>query len=320
MKRRWEIILLLGGLASWGCRATPPPAVSPPRSTASTASIATASGIVIHALRAGWVRVKASHRELSGPAFWRVPRIIFDEAWTAWMPIVVYAIVRPADGGIVLVDTGAAATINNPDYFDCESSHAWFYRRNLDFDVARGDHLLPRMVEAGLDPKRVDTIVVTHFHADHGGALDAFPTAQVLVGPGNWPSHAGAATCHLGANWAPLEARYEDGPFAGWAASRRLDQPGRIRMIPLPGHTPGHAGVAIEDEDQTWLFVGDATFDLGQTQRLAVAGISEDVTAAIATQRALRRAQRERRATLLPAHDPTVFQRLVASERNDSPR
>ncbi len=36
-------------------------------------------------------------------------------------------------------------------------------------------------------------------------------------------------------------------------------------MIPLPGHTRGHAGVAVRRDDETWLLhAGDAFFHGGQ--------------------------------------------------------
>ncbi len=295
---------------------TPAPSDPPPRqAVASYATRMTKDGHRIHALRAGWVRVKASHRELSSPHFWRIPRIIFDENWSDWMPIIVYAVERP-NGDIVLVDTGASPRINDPDYFDCDSSNDWFYRRNLAFDVEGGDTLPARMAKVGLDPKRVQHILITHFHADHMGNLERFPDAEVWVGQGNWPSHSGASTCQLPESWRPRVATFADDPAAGFDRTQVIAGDPRLRLVPLPGHTPGHAGLLVLDGDGGWLAAGDATFDVEQTKDGRVPGITEDIPAAMATQTTIRTTMTAWRLGLLPAHDPSAFDRLRGADES----
>ena len=306
----WALASLPGlGGAMTGCTSMPAPREGPPKSLISEhATRETAEGLRIHALRAGWVRVKKTHRELDPPAFLRFPRVIADDQWADWMPIVVYAIER-RDGSIVLVDAGASPQINDEGYFACDPRNDWFYRRNLRFDVADGDHLAARMAQAGLDLERVTHIVISHFHADHVGSISLFPRAEVLVGPGNWPKHTGSFTCQLGEEWSPTIARYRAGPIRVFESSLVIGDDARIRMIPLPGHTPGHAGVLVTGSDRAWLFAGDATFDLDQTERLSVAGATQDVSQARKTQALIKEAVRQG-VVLLPAHDPDAFERL----------
>ena len=57
---------------------------------------------------------------------------------------------------------------------------------------------------------------------------------------------------------------------------------------------------------------GDATFDPEQTEALDVAGVSEDVGSARASQAQIRDLVRQG-AVLLPAHDPAAPDRLAAS-------
>ena len=318
-----RLILMIVAAAASACLGkTSPPKDGPMRATTGTIAVRRIhSRLRLHALRTGWVRVKAAHRELASPHFWRFPRIILDSQWAEWMPIIVYAVER-SDGSIVLVDTGPADEINDDSYFACNERNGWFYRRNLAFDVSETETLAERMREAGLSAEMVTHVVITHFHADHMGNVAMFPSAEFIVGPGNWPSHVGSATCQLGEGWRPTIASYADGPVAGFDVSQILGPDSNIRMVPLPGHTPGHAGVVVQDGDRAWLLAGDATFDYDQTERGAVSGVTADVEAALRTQAKIKAGVEAGRLVMLPAHDPAAFGRLTGATETattDSP-
>ena len=104
-------------------------------------------------------------------------------------------------------------------------------------------------------------------------------------------------------------AHYGAGRTLMFESSLVIGDDARVRMVPLPGHTPGHAGVLVTGGDGAWLLAGDATFDVDQTERLAVAGATQDVSRARKTQALIKEAVRQGVA-LLPAHDPDVFERL----------
>lgn len=120
----------------------------------------------------------------------------------------------------------------------------------------------------GADLARIETVWLTHLHADHaGGLLDTdgrarFPQAELVVQAAEvayW-SDAGSRSR------APAEmGAFFDTALAVLAAYRgRVRQvsgaaelaPG-ITAVPLPGHTPGHAGVLIEEAGERLLIWGD---------------------------------------------------------------
>jgi glyoxylase-like metal-dependent hydrolase (beta-lactamase superfamily II) len=129
---------------------------------------------------------------------------------------------------------------------------------------------LPAALQAaGVAPDQVDTLLITHMHPDHiNGVLTSagealFPNAELVVPTTDY------AFWHDDANMnqAPDEAK----PFfigarqAAAAYADRLRQVdgereavGSIRTVPLPGHTPGHAGFIVESDGDALFIWGDA--------------------------------------------------------------
>jgi len=95
-------------------------------------------------------------------------------------------------------------------------------------------------------------------------------------------------------------------------------------MVPLPGHTWGHAGVAIQRPDGWLLHAGDAYFyrgEMRQAKRACTPGLRGYQTlmeanreARLANQEKLRRLSIERREelTVICAHDPVELERCLA--------
>jgi glyoxylase-like metal-dependent hydrolase (beta-lactamase superfamily II) len=130
-----------------------------------------------------------------------------------------------------------------------------------------------RLEMAGIRPRDVDTVILTHAHPDHiGGAIDlrgrpAFPNARYILSELEWEFWTGARTdlSHLRVPEAARESLHSMARRSLGALRHQIEPldcetevvPG-VTTIPAPGHTPGHLAVLIACGGQQLLNLGDA--------------------------------------------------------------
>jgi len=127
--------------------------------------------------------------------------------------------------------------------------------------------LTQNMAAAGLNPKDVKTIVVSHFHGDHIFGLmtkenaQTFPDAEIVVS-GTELKWWAQPVDSIPKPRQPLAQRVQ-ATLATWKNVRVVDgeadvAPG-IRAIPAFGHTQGHTAHLISSGNQQLLATADAT-------------------------------------------------------------
>jgi glyoxylase-like metal-dependent hydrolase (beta-lactamase superfamily II) len=251
--------------------------------------------------------------------------------------LVCHCLLIETDSGLVLVDTGyGAQDIARPR----DRLSRFFLALNRP-QLRSEETAVAQVRRLGFDPNDVRHIVVTHLDFDHAGGIEDFPNARVHVTarekevaderkggafvsrkryrPQQWDDAA---------NWSlyPLGGGER---WFGFDAVRDLQGlPPEILLVPLAGHTWGHAGVAVREDSGRWLFyAADAYFQNGEIrgdQRTCPPGLRAyqrlmevDAAARIANQGRLRAlaGQQGDAIRIFCAHDLTEFEHLALEDK-----
>jgi glyoxylase-like metal-dependent hydrolase (beta-lactamase superfamily II) len=188
-------------------------------------------------------------------------RRYFADVWDdETLPVNVFLVEHPR--GLCLVDTGQTAAATVDGYFP-----RWYpFFRLARFELGPGDEAASQISAAGCDAKQIRWVVLTHLHTDHVGGLLPFRDAEVIVARAEWePAQGlgGRLRGYLPQRWPRgLQPRVIDfagpavGPFPG---SYDIAADGRLLLVPLPGHTRGHAALLVRrDRQPSCLCAGDA--------------------------------------------------------------
>lgn len=246
--------------------------------------------------------------------------------------LVCHCLLIETDDGLVLVDTG----FGQQDVRDPFPRLSRFYANLLNIRFSLPDTALYQVQQLGFSPRDVRHIVMTHLDFDHAGGIEDFPEATVHVLGVELDAATRRRDGFVGrrryrppqwddvTRWRRYEAA-EGERWFGFDCVRDLEGlPPEILLVPLPGHTWGHSGVAVRTGDGWLLDAGDAYFFRGEIgsptyrcppglrfyQRL----MEVDRAARLGNQRRLRALSLDHAAEvrLFCAHDAVEFDALAA--------
>jgi glyoxylase-like metal-dependent hydrolase (beta-lactamase superfamily II) len=162
------------------------------------------------------------------------------------------------DTGIGLLDVAVPLRRLGPEFL------AWMAP-----DLVAAQTVVRQLEALGFDRSDVQQIALTHLDPDHAGGLADFPGAKVHVMAREYLAASSlygrvVRRRYRPAQWAhaprfELHEPTEPAWFGFKATSALGGLPAEVRLVSLPGHSRGHAGIAIELHGRWLLFTGDAT-------------------------------------------------------------
>lgn len=150
----------------------------------------------------------------------------------------------------------------------------------------------------GLDD--VDVVINTHMHYDHIGGNRYLPKARFFVQEAEWHH---AQTPLKTQAWSYADRDAVTANYFRWTfVHGSFDVVPGVRIIPTPGHTPGHQSVFVDTEDGCVAVTGDAVNMVDNMSEDTPPTIMTDVGEALASVRFLQRWAQ----FVLPGHEPRV--------------
>jgi glyoxylase-like metal-dependent hydrolase (beta-lactamase superfamily II) len=184
---------------------------------------------------------------------------------------VIQAFVVEHDGAVIVVDTCIG------DGKDLPTEPAWT-------DLTTG--FLDRFRASGFDPDRVDVVLCTHLHLDHVGWntrhdgakwVPTFANARYLFDRTEyeyWQEESRTFDAHVvpvgeraqrAFDWGQTQVNVQREsimPIVEAGLADLVDAPHELlpglRLIPTPGHTPGHVSIEIVSGEQRAVITGDS--------------------------------------------------------------
>jgi glyoxylase-like metal-dependent hydrolase (beta-lactamase superfamily II) len=155
-----------------------------------------------------------------------------------------------------------------------------------------------QLKQIGVDPAKVGTLIVSHYHGDHHGQVETLPNARLLIGKGDAEALRGEDDKGALKSW--LEGQR---PVDEISADRDLFGDGRVVVLHTPGHTPGHLSLLVRLSSKAFILTGDLVHSRDQLANRKPSGNHVDkVRGKAEIERLIALAEKEK-ATIIVGHD-----------------
>ncbi len=176
------------------------------------------------------------------------------------------------------------------------------------------------LAKVGVKPEEIDIVVLTHLHWDHVGEVTKFPNAEFIVLREELRFAMDPPPCLYVAYEAlrlgiqPLFLKVIERMKTIEMKEREIVE--GVRVIPLPGHTPGSIGVVVDTVDGPYVIAGDSVPHYenlmgAPEERLPylMAGVYTDMLAMWNSFEIIDEIVRHDIYKVIPGHEPLVFKK-----------
>ena len=172
--------------------------------------------------------------------------------------------------------------------------------------------LVDQLAQINVRPADIGTIGISHWHFDHTGQAGRFPQARLLMGRGDIEllrrtPPVDPDSVRAMAHWLTGTGRLE--PIDG---DHDVFGDGRVVMLDLPGHTPGHYALLVRLASGPVLLSGDLYHFTEQVENRGVPPFNHDRADTLASMDRYDRIARNLRARTIIQHEPADIANLPA--------
>ena len=171
--------------------------------------------------------------------------------------------------------------------------------------------LVDQLKQIGVTPDQIDIVGISHFHGDHTGQARHFPKAKLVIGKGDWDA--------IKSDEQRKDARTDLAPWIGEggnvipvASDVDIFRDGRVIMLKLPGHTPGHSALLVRLASGPVLLSGDQYHFTEQVRNRGVPAFNHDRADTLASHDRFDRIAANEKAKVIIQHEPADVGKLPA--------
>ena len=174
------------------------------------------------------------------------------------------------------------------------------------------ERIAPQLARIGVRPDQITFVGISHYHLDHIGQAADFPGARLVIG---------ARDLHLlrteqpGPFIQPHRLRpWIEGGASMIAVSSDVDffRDGRVVMLSMPGHTPGHFALLVRLDSGPVLLSGDLYHFTEQVENRGVPPFNHNRADTLASMDRFDTIARNLGARVIIQHEPADIAKLPA--------
>ena len=187
-------------------------------------------------------------------------------------PVLAFLIETPK--GRILYDTSWGRAVREHPLRDLGLS------RLVDIPILpEGQCVDERLAALGVRPEGLDYVVLSHLHIDHAGGLrQVLGAKNILVSREEYENamHDPVFRKHM---WRDAQLRFIDfapDPDTPYDRSCDLFGDGVVKLVFLPGHTPGMTAMLLHNNGKTLLLAGDCGYARRSWEQMCLPGLVKD--------------------------------------------
>jgi glyoxylase-like metal-dependent hydrolase (beta-lactamase superfamily II) len=170
--------------------------------------------------------------------------------------------------------------------------------------------LVDQLAQIGVKPAQIELMGISHWHFDHTGQAPRFPQATLLMGKGDLELLRGTPSPDEDSTKALAHWLSGGGKADPLTADKDVFGDGRVVMLKLPGHTPGHYALLVRLASGPVLLSGDQYHFTEQVKNRGVPPFNHDRSDTLASSDRFDRIAANLKAKVIIQHEPADIAKL----------